>query len=361
MAAARRTRGWILGSARDLLLLVLFLNSQYQLDVDAFTTPLPISASRSARVRQNAALASRRIPKLPIVTNPRRIRETHPTQRIMPQNDSVTARHRIQFHREITYTALSAEVTSEDEKSSDNNWREKVTSRWKRPSKKKIALSVLAAIICGAGILQRQELLLFFSSFINMDQVNASLRNFLDKFNQAGNAGLVLYAILFCLWTMTVGVTTPIETAAGFVFGARRAIPMNLVGKLGGDVTAFLLGRFIFYETVRDRLKNNELLQLVEESIADHPLLVAFMVRLLPLPEVVKNLGMSVLEVKSRYFVLSVLLHGVPFTCLWSCMGAETARSLLKGSSPSTTLKLLVTGSTWFGTSFFVFATFFPL
>ena len=358
VAAPRRRRSSILGSARNLLLLLLFLNAKYyQRDVNAFTVSFSMVTSRSARFRQSVVFSSR-IPQLP-KTGPRRIQEPHPTRRAGPQNASDAAHHTIKTHRSITSTALLAKITPGDDKNNDNNLTEKVaSSRWKRPTKKKIAWSLLAAILCGVGVGQRRELWLFCSSFINMNQLNESLRNFLDKFNQAGNAGLVLYALLFCLWTMTIGVTTPVETAAGFVFGARRAIPMNFVGKLGGAVTAFLLGRFIFYETVRDRLKDNEMLQLVEESIADHPLLVAVMVRLLPLPEVVKNLGMSVLHVKSRYFVLSVLLHGVPFTCLWSCMGAETAQSLLKGSSPSTTLKLLVTGSTWFGTSFSMCARF---
>ncbi|CAB9498332.1 SNARE associated Golgi protein [Seminavis robusta] len=148
---------------------------------------------------------------------------------------------------------------------------------------------------------------------------------------------------------MTVGITTPVETAAGFAFGAKRAIVANALGKIGGALTAFFLGRFIFYDTVRRELKENEFLQLVEESVTENPLLVALMVRLSPLPEPIKNLGMSVLSIKSRYFALSVLLHGFPFTCLWSFMGAETAKVVTLGAAPSSTLKVMVSASTWFG------------
>lgn len=214
-------------------------------------------------------------------------------------------------------------------------------------NKRKVALSILTVAACSLGIVKRQELMLSLSPYLK--GVNHWLRKSLDSLNKAGNAGLGLYGVLFCLWTMTVGVTTPVETAAGFAFGAKRAILVNALGKSLGALVAFFLGRFIFYEFVRKQLKNNEILQLVEESISDHPLLVALMVRLSPLPEPVKNMGMSVLDVKSRYFALSVLLHGFPFTCLWSCMGAETAKVVTLGAVPSTTLKVLVSGSTWFG------------
>lgn len=214
-------------------------------------------------------------------------------------------------------------------------------------NKRKIALSVLAVAACSLGFVKRQELILPLLPYLK--GVNQWLRRSLDSLNKAGNAGLGLYGVLFCLWTMTVGVTTPVETAAGFAFGAKRAILVNALGKSLGALVAFFLGRFIFYEFVRKQLQNNEILQLVEESISDHPLLVALMVRLSPLPEPVKNMGMSVLDVKSRYFALSVLLHGFPFTCLWSCMGAETAKVVTLGAVPSTTLKILVSGSTWFG------------
>jgi uncharacterized membrane protein YdjX (TVP38/TMEM64 family) len=171
----------------------------------------------------------------------------------------------------------------------------------------------------------------------------------LDKLNRAGNAGLILYATILCVWTITVGITTPVETAAGFAFGAKRAILANAIGTIGGALIAFLLGRFIVYDAVQEKMNDNEIMTLVGESVTERPLLVALMVRLSPLPEPVKNLGMSVLDIKTRFFALSVLLHGLPFTCLWSCMGAEMARVISLGVAPSAKLKALISGTTWFG------------
>jgi uncharacterized membrane protein YdjX (TVP38/TMEM64 family) len=214
---------------------------------------------------------------------------------------------------------------------------------------RKVALAVFAITALSVGFGRRQDINHLFSQ-VDLSGVHRWLLITLIKLNETGNAGLALYAFLFALWTITVGVTTPIETAGGFVFGAKRAIIANSFGTLGGALVAFFLGRFIFYDAAHKRLKDNEILQLVEESIEENPLLVALMVRLAPLPEPVKNLGMSVLGIKNRYFVASVFLHGFPFTVLWSCLGAETAKVVTLGAAPSATLTVLVSASTWFGT-----------
>lgn len=221
-------------------------------------------------------------------------------------------------------------------------------ARASRLAIRKVALSVLAIAALSVGFGRRQDIQHLLRQ-IDLSGVHRWLLGTLNKLNDTGNAGLALYAVIFALWTITVGVTTPIETAGGFVFGAKRAIVANAFGTLGGALVAFFLGRFIFYEAAHKRLKDNEILQLVEESIEENPLLVALMVRMSPLPEPVKNLGMSVLGIKNRYFVASVFLHGFPFTVLWSCLGAETAKVVTMGVAPSATLTILVSGSTWFG------------
>mmetsp|Transcript_14594 Transcript_14594/g.22513 ORF Transcript_14594/g.22513 Transcript_14594/m.22513 type:complete len:336 (+) Transcript_14594:63-1070(+) len=176
------------------------------------------------------------------------------------------------------------------------------------------------------------------------------LRNFmvpiLDRLNNA--KGQVIYTLCMLLWTMTVGITTPVETAAGMAFGVRKGILCNALGKMGGATASFLLGRHYLNKYVNRKLANNEILHLVEDSIQEKPLVVSMLFRFAPLPEFAKNFGLSILPVKMRWFVLAVLIHGLPYTCLWTCMGAETAR-VLRGGVPSATLGLILTCVTWFG------------
>jgi uncharacterized membrane protein YdjX (TVP38/TMEM64 family) len=217
----------------------------------------------------------------------------------------------------------------------------------KRRNLTKLVSTVLVLLAIGAW--NRTAIIAAYEAF-NPSHLNDWLISRLDKLSNAGNIGLVIYTFFLVLWTMTAGMTTLVETAAGLAFGVRNGIICNAIGKTAGAVFSFSLGRHYLFNYVHRNLKNNELLQLVEESIEDNPLGVSLMVRFAPLPEFVKNFGLSVLKVKARYFTLAVVVHGVPFTCLWTCLGAETGR-VMRGGIPSTTMKMLLSGVTWFGKS----------
>ena len=178
----------------------------------------------------------------------------------------------------------------------------------------------------------------------------------LDYANSLGTLGLVCYSIAFAVWEIVVGVTTPVETAAGMAFGVKRGILGNACGKIGGAISAFLIGRYILKDFVSNKLEGNEMMGLVKESIQANPIPVALIWRFSFLPEFVKNFGLAVLPLKTIHFITAVVLHGFPFTCLWTFMGAE-ADMLVRGvvTQPSQTLKLLVSGVYIFG--FFISPT----
>lgn len=184
---------------------------------------------------------------------------------------------------------------------------------------------------------------------------NARLTSVLGRLSRAGPRGLAAYAAFFTLWEMTVGITTPVETAAGMAFGRTRGMLASGAGKVLGASSSFLLGRYMFAGYVRGHFGDNEILSLVGESIRERPLQVALLMRFSPLPEFVKNFGLSTLPLGFGHFVAAVMLHGIPFTCLWTCMGAETANVMIRGGAPSALLKVLVSGVSWFG--FFISPT----
>jgi len=243
----------------------------------------------------------------------------------------------------ITTTATAAELGN----SSDSLPSQQERTRSGVVVKTLLAASVTAialAAVCNKGVL----LAAVSSIGPASARLNEWLISQLDNLNNAGTPGLIAYSLAFMLWEMTVGMTTPIETAAGMAFGVKKGILANAIGKIGCAVTAFFLGRFILFDYVHKKLSSNEMLTLVEESIQEHPLGVALLFRLSPLPEFVKNFGLSVLPIKSRFFFAALLLHGLPFTCLWTCLGAETSR-VMRGGNPSATLKILISGVSWFG------------
>lgn len=158
-----------------------------------------------------------------------------------------------------------------------------------------------------------------------------------------------------------MGITTPVETAAGMAFGIKKGILANALGKISGSLLAYFLGKYLLQDYVKTKLRDNETMELVEDSFKSNPVGVALIWRFSPLPEFVKNFGLSVVPaLKPIHFVSAVFLHGFPFTCLWTCLGAETGM-LVRGvvAEPSRTLKVLVSAIPWFG--FFVSPTLVAL
>lgn len=164
----------------------------------------------------------------------------------------------------------------------------------------------------------------------------------LDGMSQSGTKGMVAYVLSFTAWTMTVGVTTPVETAAGMAFPLRQSIPLSALGKIGGAFCQYVLAKYLFSDYAREKMKDNEWMGKIDRSFKSHPFGVALIWRFSPLPEFVKNVGPSLVKtLKTRYQLLAILAHGLPFTILWSFMGAETA-AVARGGEASALLKRLV-------------------
>lgn len=165
----------------------------------------------------------------------------------------------------------------------------------------------------------------------------------LDVLSSMGTKGLIMYVFAFMAWELVVGVTTPVETAAGMAFGFKNGVVANAIGKTSGAMLAFLLGRFVLRDYVTKKLKDNEYMDLVKDSIEKQPVRVALIWRFSPLPEQIKNFGLAILPVKMWQFTVAVLSHGFPFTLLWTFMGNEMGL-LVKGAVdvPSKILKILI-------------------
>ena len=197
--------------------------------------------------------------------------------------------------------------------------------------------------------------------FVNWEVISAfdlkaEVTNFLNYLSGLGMKGVIIYTIAFMLWEIGVGVTTPVETAAGMVFGLKYGIIANAVGKTSGAVASFLLGRYVLKDYVEKKLEGNEYMTLVQDSIIKNPLRVSLIWRFSFFPEQVKCFGLAVLPVKTWQYITAVVMHGFPFTILWTFMGNEMG-DIMRGTvnQPSKILKALIGGVYIFG--FFISPT----
>ena len=221
---------------------------------------------------------------------------------------------------------------------------------------KKIRNAIVAVSVLTLAVWKKEVLLGALQNIKGDFDLKQFLIDKLDTLAGYGNTGLVVYTVMFALWEILVGVTTPVETAAGMAFGVKNGIICSAIGKMGGAVLAFLIGRFLLFDYFTEKLKDNEMMGLVQESIQENPVRVALIWRFSFLPEQIKTFGLSVLPVSLLHYVTAVVLHGFPFTCLWTAMGAE-AGVLARGTvtTPSNVFKVLVVGIQIFG--FFISPT----
>lgn len=210
-------------------------------------------------------------------------------------------------------------------------------------NKNKIA--ALALVLTGIGLTNPSPCFAasnILSNIPSPSKFKEAIVSVLDGMSQSGTKGMVAYVLSFTAWTMTVGVTTPVETAAGMAFPLRQSIPLSALGKIGGAFCQYVLAKYLFSDYAREKMKDNEWMGKIDKSFKSHPFGVALIWRFSPLPEFVKNVGPSLVKtLKTRYQLMAILTHGLPFTILWSFMGAETA-AVARGGEASVLLKRLV-------------------
>jgi len=141
-----------------------------------------------------------------------------------------------------------------------------------------------------------------------------------------GHVGLALYTLIFIFWEVCGLPTSVVETAAGMAFGFRKAFLGSFIGKSCGSSLAFILGRTLFSDMVRTKLEDIEAFGLIERGVEHHPVRSAFIVRYSVLPQIVKNFGISMTKpVSYPTFLLTIIVHGLPFSLLWAALGYDSS------------------------------------
>jgi hypothetical protein len=191
-----------------------------------------------------------------------------------------------------------------------------------------------------------------WTPFMNKDAIQARTLSLLGSLQPAQGSGtsgmlqaLVLYALGMAAWEMAGLSTIPVETAAGMVFGFAQGAAASFCGKLLGATLAFVAGRTIlasristhkaFRENVVFQLLNNndETVGGQDLPIRHPPLLTAFFMKFSCFPELVKNLGSSLIPaIQPWMFVVVTTLHGGFFTLVWTWLGVDSAARMRQAS-----------------------------
>lgn len=95
-----------------------------------------------------------------------------------------------------------------------------------------------------------------------------------------------------------------------------------------------MLGRTVLSDMVRQKLENaGEPFRLIERGVQHHPIRSAFIVRYSVLPQIIKNFGISMTKpVSYPVFLLTIIVHGMPFSLLWAALGYDSSVRLRAAS-----------------------------
>lgn len=161
---------------------------------------------------------------------------------------------------------------------------------------------------------------------------------------EAGWRGFMALLVGFSAWVCFSLPTTPIELAAGFVYGPVWGCVCGTICKTAGSCAALLLVRAV------GQRYGWKLPGFFKDKIAalrNRPFLTMIGVRLAPIPLGVKNYGLALCEVGAAPYTGAALAVNMPFSMLWATAGAS-CRSLSEALSmdhaPSNGISRLLLG-----------------
>ncbi|KAF1320499.1 hypothetical protein FI667_g12366, partial [Globisporangium splendens] len=149
-------------------------------------------------------------------------------------------------------------------------------------------------------------------------------------------AGAIVFPLVYWLLIPLCLPASMFELVGGSVFGIYYGIILNTIGKTGGALIAFALGKKIGRDKVGGYLASNfptyAAVSKILQSDSWKPL---FLVQLSSLPHAVKSYGLAITDVSTYRFVVSSVVTAFPFTIVLTQIGHQTQEMLSNSSAGS--------------------------
>ena len=128
----------------------------------------------------------------------------------------------------------------------------------------------------------------------------------IDWFKGFGIWSPVLFAIALSLAIVLLLPTPFVKVGAGAIFPFWIVVAVNFVASMVGGLIAFVLGRWLFRDSIKEAIQNDKRMLNIESALDEDAMRISVLVRLSPiLPDEWLNYIMSATPVSMRVFVLS--------------------------------------------------------
>lgn len=130
--------------------------------------------------------------------------------------------------------------------------------------------------------------------------------NIIDWFKGFGIWSPVLFAVALSLAIVLLLPTPFVKVGAGAIFPFWIAVAVNFVASMVGGLIAFLLGRWLFRDSIQEAISNDQRMVNIEAALGEDAMRISVLVRLSPIiPDEWLNYIMSATPVTLRVFMLS--------------------------------------------------------
>lgn len=131
---------------------------------------------------------------------------------------------------------------------------------------------------------------------------------FLDWFEDLGTLAPLLFTLILIIGVVILAPTPIMKVTAGALFPYWLAVVINFTASIVGGLLAFLLGRWLFRDSIAKIVASDNRLQNIETAIGEEAMRISVLVRLSPLiPDEWLNYIMASGPVTTRIFFLSTL------------------------------------------------------
>lgn len=164
------------------------------------------------------------------------------------------------------------------------------------------------------------------------------LQNALFWVDSLGLWGPVVYVgiyILVCIFMIPGSILT---LGAGAVFGVLRGTIYTSVGSTLGATVAFMLGRFLLRDWVKQKVETSPRLAAVDEAVDREGAKIVFLLRMSPLvPFSISNYVYGLTPVKLGRYIVASWLGMIPGTIMYVYIGSLARRLAELGAAQRST------------------------
>lgn len=137
-----------------------------------------------------------------------------------------------------------------------------------------------------------------------------------------GALGVVLFVVLYVVFTLVLGPITGLNLVAGLVYGA-WGFPLVVLCATAGASLAFLLARYAAQSRVNRWIATKPMLLALQQAVSDEGWRVVALIRLSPvIPFGLQNYLFAVTHIRLLPFVLATFFGVMPSIALQVYVGA---------------------------------------